>query len=138
MCAITMFRCSKKKKKKKKKRYKNKQAMIHLSKQQRERSSIENKDQVFRQLHTKFYLKRPGLAEWIFLLNENFFEKKLPTTDLQLEVLRLKTQHFHTKLPYQKLKQIEWRVQNGSITKNGASNNFFFSLKILFQCKNLL
>ena len=49
MCAITMFRCSKKKKKKKKKkRYKKKWAMIDLSKQQRERSSIENKDQVFR------------------------------------------------------------------------------------------
>ena len=34
----------------------------------------------------------------------------------------LLTQHFHTKMPYQKpmLRQIEWRLQNGPITKNGV------------------
>ena len=36
--------------------------------------------------------------------------------------MRLKTHHFHTKLLYQKpmLRQIEWWVQNGPITKNGV------------------
>ena len=38
-------------------------------------------------------------------------------------VFYVKTQKFHTKLPYQKSKlgQIECRVQNGPITKNGRS-----------------
>ena len=40
----------------------------------------------------------------------------------ELKALRLKTHHFHTKLPYQKplLRQIEWGVRNGSVTKNGV------------------
>ena len=39
----------------------------------------------------------------------------------KLKVLRLKTHHLHTKLPCQKpiLRQTEWVVQNGLITKNG-------------------
>ena len=43
-----------------------------------------------------------------FLENENFF-KKLEYR-FQLKALRLKTDHSHTKLPYQKpmLRQIEW------------------------------
>ena len=34
----------------------------------------------------------------------------------------MKAQYFHTKLPCQKpmLKQIEWEVRNGSITKDGV------------------
>ena len=39
-----------------------------------------------------------------------------------VEVLRLKTHHFHTNLPDQKpmLRQMEWCVQNGPITKRGV------------------
>ena len=46
-----------------------------------------------------------------------------------MKIQRLKTQHFYAKLPLQKtmLKQIEWGVQNGTITKNGA-----FPVTILF------
>ena len=56
----------------------------------------------------------------------------------QLKVLSLKTQHFHTKLPYQKLmlRQIEWGVQNGPNTKSrvlSVTNLFYrkfcFSLR---------
>ena len=55
------------------------------------------------------------------------------TNFLKNKVLRLKAQHFHTKLPCQKpiLRQIEWEVQNGPITKNGvlpATTFFFVSL----------
>ena len=41
------------------------------------------------------------------------------STIFQLKALRLKTHDFHTKLPYQKpmLRQIEWLLQNGPITK---------------------
>ena len=40
----------------------------------------------------------------------------------QLKVLRLKMQYFYEKLPFQKpmLRQIEWEVQNRTITKNGV------------------
>ena len=46
-----------------------------------------------------------------------------------MKIQRWKTQHFYAKLPLQKtmLKQIEWGVQNGTITKNGA-----FPVTILF------
>ena len=46
-----------------------------------------------------------------------------------MKIQRLKTQHFYAKLPLQKTiwKQIEWGVQNGTITKNGA-----FPVTILF------
>ena len=39
-----------------------------------------------------------------------------------MKAITLKTHHFHTKLPYQKpmLRQIEWWVQNGPITRNGV------------------
>ena len=42
------------------------------------------------------------------------------STVFEFRVLRLKVQHFHTKLPSQKAvsRQIEWGVQNGPITKN--------------------
>ena len=41
---------------------------------------------------------------------------------IDVKALRLKTHHFHTKLPYEKsiLRQTEWCVQNGPITKNGV------------------
>ena len=47
-----------------------------------------------------------------------FFSKNWSTI-IYLKVLRLKKPHFHAKLPCQKpmLKQIEWGVQNGAITK---------------------
>ena len=50
-----------------------------------------------------------------------FFSKNWSTV-YQFRVLRLKMHHFRTKLPYQKpmLRQIEWWVQNGPITKNGV------------------
>ena len=37
-----------------------------------------------------------------------------------MKAFTLKAHHFHKKLLYQKpmLRQIEWRVQNGPITKN--------------------
>ena len=59
-----------------------------------------------------------------------------------LKALRLKTHHFHTKLPYQKpmLRQIEWWLQNGPITKNGVlpvTTSFFkklcFSLRTSYK-----
>ena len=36
------------------------------------------------------------------------------------------------------LRQIEWGVQNGHITKNAVLPVYFIFLKILFQYKNLL
>ena len=53
-----------------------------------------------------------------FLENENHFQK----TGVPLKALRLKTSHFHTKLPCQKpmLRQIKWWLQNGPIIKNGV------------------
>ena len=49
----------------------------------------------------------------------------------KLKVPRLKTHHFHAKLPCQKpmLRQIEWGVQIGPI---------YFIFLILFKFKNLL
>ena len=43
-----------------------------------------------------------------FLENENLLQKT--EVVFELKALRLKTHHFHTKLPYQKpmLRQIEW------------------------------
>ena len=58
-----------------------------------------------------------------------------------VESTKLKTRHFHAKLPRQKpmLRQIEWRVQNGPITKNGVLPvTALYFLKILFQFKSLL
>ena len=57
-------------------------------------------------------------------LKQIFWRKKTFSknwgTVFQLKALRLKTHNFHTNLSYQKpmLKQIEWWVQNGPITKN--------------------
>ena len=62
----------------------------------------------------------------------------------QLKVLRLKTQNCHTKMPFQKpmLKQIEWEVQNGPLTKNAilAVTNFFleFGFRIRTSYKELI
>ena len=51
-------------------------------------------------------------------------------------------QHFHTKQPYQKplLRQMEWRVQNGPIRKNGVLpvttlvfQKFYFSLRTSYK-----
>ena len=77
-----------------------------------------------------------------FLENESLFQKTgIP--------LRLKTYHFHTKLPYQKpmLRQTEWWVQNGPITKKGVlpvTTSYFWkscfnlrtSYKELIWCSN--
>ena len=52
-----------------------------------------------------------------FLKNENLFQKMEYL--FQLKVLRLKAQYFHAKLPAM-LRQIEWKVQNRPITKNGV------------------
>ena len=67
------------------------------------------------------------------------------STISQLKALRSKTRHFHTKLPYQKsmLRQIEWWLQNGPITKNWvlpATNVFFWKLCFSFRtsCKELI
>ena len=48
-----------------------------------------------------------------------------------MKALRLKTHHFHTKLPYQRpmLRQIKWWLQNEPVKKNGvlpASTSFFW------------
>ena len=64
-------------------------------------------------------------------LKQIFCFSKNWSTVFWLKVLRLKTHHFHIKLPYQKpiLRQIEWWLQNGPITKNGVFpvTNLFFS-----------
>ena len=60
------------------------------------------------------------------------------STVFWLKALRLKTHHFHTKLPYQKamLRQIEWWVQNGPIIKNGvAPVTTAFSWKFCFSLR---
>ena len=52
-----------------------------------------------------------------------------------LQYLRLRAQHFLTKFPCQKLmlKQIEWEVENGPITKNRllALTTLFFFEKLI-------
>ena len=55
-----------------------------------------------------------------------------------MRTLRLKTHHFHTKLPYQNpmLRQIEWWVQNGPIKKDGVlpvTNLFFWKFCFSFR-----
>ena len=59
-----------------------------------------------------------------------------------MKSLRLKMHHLHTKLPYQrpKLRQIEWWVQNGPISKNGVMlrttlffRKFCFSLRTSYK-----
>ena len=76
-----------------------------------------------------------------FLKNANPTQKNWSTI-FQLKVLRLKTQHFHTKLLSQKpvLRQKECGVQNGPITRNGVLpvttlffRKFCFSLTILYK-----
>ena len=50
----------------------------------------------------------------------------------------MKTHHFHTKLPYQKpmLRQINWWLQNGPITKNGVLTvATLFFLKFCFSLR---
>ena len=66
-----------------------------------------------------------------FLENKHLFQK---TRVFQLKPLRLKTHHFHSKLLCQKqmLRPIEWRLQNGPITKS------LIFLENLFQFQNLL
>ena len=50
----------------------------------------------------------------------------------KLKVLRLKTRHFHTKLICKSmLRQTEWEIQNGLVTKNGVllvTTLFFLNL----------
>ena len=56
----------------------------------------------------------------IFWKTKTFF-KKLEYRN-KLKALRLKTHHFHTKLPHQNLmlRQREWWVKNGPMTNNGV------------------
>ena len=71
----------------------------------------------------------------IFWKMKTFF-KKLEYRFL-IESPKLETHHFHTKLPKQKpmIRQIEWWVQNGHITKNGVLpvTILFFGNFVLFQ-----
>ena len=76
----------------------------------------------------------------IFWKTKIFF-KKLEYR-FELKTLRLKTHHFHTKLPHQKpmIRQIEWWLQNGPIKKNGdlpVTSLFFwkfcFSLRTSYK-----
>ena len=84
-----------------------------------------------------------------FLKNKNLF--KSWSTVFLLKVLWLKTQHFHAKPLRQKtmLTQIEWGVQDGTITKKGmlpvttlVFRKFYFSLtnsyEKLIWCTNYL
>ena len=80
-------------------------------------------------------------SKQIFWKTANFF-KKLKYHFLVESTKIEKAQHFHTIMPCQMpiLKQIEWGVQNGPITKNGVwrvTNLFFwkfwFSLTLSWQ-----
>ena len=57
-----------------------------------------------------------------------------------VESTKLNTYYFHKKLSYQKpmLRQMEWLVQNRYHKERSFANNYFISLKFLFQFKNLL
>ena len=71
-----------------------------------------------------------------------YFEKRQSfsrnqSTTFQLEELRLKTKHFHTKLPCQKTNRMESTKWTYHKEGSFAINHFIF-LKILFQFKNLL
>ena len=58
------------------------------------------------------------------------------TLTLKRNFLRLKTQHFHTKLPFQKpVLDKEWGVQNGPITKNRVLPLTTFFLEICFSLR---
>ena len=83
-----------------------------------------------------------------FFWKTKIFSKKLEDRFL-VESTKIEKHHFHTKLPYQKpmLRQIEWWVQNGPITKNGillVTTLFFWkfdfslwtSYKVLLWCTN--
>ena len=79
-----------------------------------------------------------------FFKNEKLFTENWSTV-FKLKVIRLKRQHFHTKLLCHKpvLRQIEWGVQDGSITKNGVlpvTTSFFreFCFSLLTPCKELI
>ena len=94
-----------------------------------------------------FYVAINGNFARFWYFNFETFSKKWKrfskkwSTVFWLKALRLKTHHFHTKLPYQKpmLRQIDWWVKNGPITKSGVLPvTILFFLKILFQFKNLL
>ena len=82
---------------------------------------------------------------------KNFSKKLEVLRVLRLKVLRLKTQHFHTKLPCQKpmLRQIKREIKKWPITKNGVSPattlffwKFCFSLRTFYKeliwCTNYL
>ena len=59
-----------------------------------------------------------------------------------MKPLRLKAHNFHPKLLFQKpmLRQIEWRLQNGPITKGGVLpvTLYFIFLENFFQFYNIL
>ena len=71
----------------------------------------------------------------IFWKTKTFFKK---LEYWFLKALRLKTYHFHTKLPYQKpmLRQIKWVSTKWIHHKERSfTSNYFIFLKILFQLK---
>ena len=96
-----------------------------------------------------FYVTFPENFErtqHFLILEKIFWKTETPFKKLEccfyLKVLRLKTQHFHTKLLCQKpiLRQIEWGVRNVSTTKNRnlpVTTWFFwkfcFSLRTLYK-----
>ena len=76
----------------------------------------------------------------VFVKMKTFLKNR--STAFYLKALRLKTYHFHTKLPYQKLmlRQTEWSVQNRPITKNRPLSvttlffwKFCFSLRTSYK-----
>ena len=90
---------------------------------------------------TRDFLNRPPLersACFHVTITGDF--ERFQCFNFQLKILRLKMHYLRTTLHCQKLisRQIEWRIQNGYITKNGVlpvTTLFFF--KILFQFKKL-
>ena len=76
-----------------------------------------------------------------FLENKNLFQKTA-VPFLQLKILRLKMQHFHTRLPCHSeanVKRNKMRKQNGPITKSLVSpvTTLFFK-KFCFSLRNIL
>ena len=73
-----------------------------------------------------------------FLETKKLFQKT-GVLFFKLKALRLKTYHFHAKLPYPNpmFKQIEWWVQNEPITKNGLLPvTALFFRKLCFGLRN--
>ena len=72
-------------------------------------------------LKIKYKISKEGLKKYV-LSERAVGETRDVLKPLILKLLRLEIHHFHSKLLYQKpmLRQTEWRVQNGPITKSGG------------------